>query len=475
MNFKKVADHFRNTTTPLAVSNIVIVSDEGDFTGNGKLQRNGEALELEVTLSGDRELPAVGGILKREHFWKIGGVIEGQVPFWGVSVPHAHQIQTARFVVRGGHFHFDRIHHLPLLFGDGGLRDALLNTAHVPPERVTLPARGFVDARLTDYQIVWREEMTVTVEQNPFLGDASRTKRDTLEGEVDVFEYGLIQRDLDCYIHLRLKKDASASVSEITRVSQALYRALAFVHGRHSWPQWERIDSGAGSVLEYATALRSVSANIHTPLTERTCANGSDVTALIAKAVRCFLRADAFSQGLDSYLSLAREAASEDTPAHVGTLGLCAVFEGFVSFLHEHLCAGSGSSGADEFEQVRSSLVELATERVGNTGLDSAMVGAWTRFIGLLQSVRSLRPADKYRQLVEHFRLSTEKMSLAVEAWKEHRHPLAHGASPNDDLIDEMLATSRIAGAINVLAAAAVGYSGVMVLSRIDDQFIRLP
>lgn len=52
---------------------------------------------------------------------------------------------------------------------------------------------------------------------------------------------------------------------------------------------------------------------------------------------------------------------------------------------------------------------------------------------------------------------------------------LTYGAYPNDDMIDELLATSRIAGAINVLAAVAVGYSGVMVLSRIDDQFILLP
>ena len=41
--------------------------------------------------------------------------------------------------------------------------------------------------------------------------------------------------------------------------------------------------------------------------------------------------------------------------------------------------------------------------------------------------------------------------------------------------MDQLVATSRIAGAINVLAAAALGFSGLMVLSRIEDKYVRLP
>lgn len=228
MDFKKAADHFRKETTPLAVSQIVIISDQGDFAGSGKLRRNGDQIELEVTLKGNKELPMIGGIIPPEQFWKIGGIIENQAPFWGGSVPHAHKTQEMPFVVHGGHFSFDRIHHLPL--GSGSLREAVME-ATLEREPCTAPARGYVDAHLTNYNVVWREEMTVTVEQNPFLGDSSHTERNILRGQVGEYEYGLVQRDADCDIHLRLKNAVTEPVGEIIHVSQAFYRALALCMG----------------------------------------------------------------------------------------------------------------------------------------------------------------------------------------------------------------------------------------------------
>jgi hypothetical protein len=327
---------------------------------------------------------------------------------------------------------------------------------------------------LTDFKLVWAEEMTDTVEHNPFLGESSRTERNTLVGKLGDFEYGLIQRENDLDLHLQLVEGKTTPVGEMGCVSQALYRALAFIHGRHCWPQWERINEGSESVSEYTTAPCSVSENIHTPLTTTTCENG-DATLLIDKAVECFLRKDAFSEAFDNYLFLTREAAARDTPKHVGTLGICAVLEGFVGFLFDHLLLKNDPATAQQFEAVRSSLVAFAKEGAAGSGVAADMATPWNRFIGFLQSARLLRPIDKYNLLVDHLKLPKDKMSLALDAWKKHRHPLAHGASPKDDQMDQMFATSRVAGAINVLAAATLGYSGLMVLSRIEDQYIRLP
>ncbi len=473
MDFEKVAEHLRSTTAPLAVSQIVILTPQGDFTGNGKLRSSDGRIELEVILAGDQGLPEIGGTITREQFWKIGGIIEGQAPFWGLSTPDQHSTSTARFTVRSGRFAFDRIQHLTTPFNDGNLRDALLEAVENPKVESTVPMRGYVTARLSNYKIVWRELRTETVQENPFLGKSTRWERDTLKGELGDFEYALIQRGDDCLIELRLKKEASAPLGEIVRFTAALYRAIAFVHGRHAWPQWERVQ-GSGIFTEYTTAPRTISENRHTPLTQTTCANGSDATLLIGKAVECFLRRDNFGKGLNDYLFLAREAAANDTPDHVGTLGLCAVFEGIVGFLFEKLCAAEIPADTAQFEYARSKLVAFAKEQAADAKTPPETAGAWTRFLGYLQSARPVRPADKYRQLIEHLRLPAEKMAPALDAWQTHRHPLAHGASPSDDLTEQMFATSRIAGAINVLAAAALGYSGLMVLSRIEDSYIRL-
>ncbi len=289
MDFQKVADLIRSSTAPLAVSQIVILSNQGEFTGNGKLRSSEGSIELEVTLAGDRKLPMEGGTLvDREQFWKIGGIIENQVPFWGVSVPNQSNIRRERFTLRGGRFSFDRIHHLTASFGEGKLRDALVEAIEIPKEESPAPVRGCVTARLTDYKFVWCDLMTEKVEKNPFLGESSHWKRNTLKGEFGHFEYGIIQQESDSVVHLRLKKDALVPPSEITRFMQALYSAIAFVHGRHAWPQWERIQIGADIFSENATAPRTVSENIHTPITERTCSEGSDATLLIGKAVECF-------------------------------------------------------------------------------------------------------------------------------------------------------------------------------------------
>jgi hypothetical protein len=52
MDFQKVADHLRSSRSPLAVSQIVILSNQGDFSGNGKLRGNEGGIEPDVTLNG---------------------------------------------------------------------------------------------------------------------------------------------------------------------------------------------------------------------------------------------------------------------------------------------------------------------------------------------------------------------------------------------------------------------------------------
>lgn len=472
MDFKKVASHFRNETTPLAVSQVVILCNQQDFNGFGKLRREGAQLVLEVTIDGTEELPRISGVITSDRFWKIGGMIENEVPFWGTSIPHQHTTQGVPFLVHGAEFSFSRIFHLSV---DGTIRDALTNVSS-ETERADLESgRGWMESRLTDYPLVWREEITTTVKKNPFTGESTRYERDTLRGEFGNFEYGLIQHGTDCSVHLRLKPNSAATIAELTRVSKAFYSALAFVHGKHTWPQWERIDGPGGYRSEYATGIAELSRNIHTPITETSCANGSKHAEVLSKATQCFLRGDSFSERMDAYLFVAREAAATKTPSHVGTLRLCSVFEGFTDLLYEELCSRSATSEESGFINAKSELVQFVEERVNNEAATCNMA-AWKRFLGLVQSARPLRVQDKFQHLIAYFGIPYDKLKPALDAWKSHRHSLAHGAETGDDGgIDQMLATSRIAGAINVLAAAALGCSGLMVLSRIEDRYVRLP
>jgi hypothetical protein len=141
---------------------------------------------------------------------------------------------------------------------------------------------------------MWCNLYSQTVQENAFLGKSSLTQRDTLRGAFDEFEYALIKRGKDCDVHLRLKKGAVISPRLFRDTFSALLHAVAFLHGQHAWPQWERVETDSRVLDEFATAPRSVPKTIHTLLTETACANHADATSLIEKAVHSFLRKDDF-------------------------------------------------------------------------------------------------------------------------------------------------------------------------------------
>lgn len=76
--------------------------------------------------------------------------------------------------------------------------------------------------------------------------------------------------------------------------------------------------------------------------------------------------------------------------------------------------------------------------------------------------------------LVIHFNLNWKQLEPALDAWKRQRNTLAHGKGAEFGIKD-LLETSRIAGAINILALAAIGYHGLASASVLEDAYIRIP
>lgn len=91
---------------------------------------------------------------------------------------------------------------------------------------------------------------------------------------------------------------------------------------------------------------------------------------------------------------------------------------------------------------------------------------ALQRFQGMLSGREYYRPRDKFDVLVE-------KLNLSWNAWNSQRHTRAHGSSDEFSTKD-LIASSRIAGAINILALAALGYTGQCCISALEDDYIHL-
>lgn len=471
-----VAKHFREKVAPLSAGKIIIITNDGDFFGRGRLSAAYGELQLEVILDGERELPRSEGSTKRDQFWRIGCIIEEQVPVWTAGMPHQWNTQVALFSTHGARFDLDVVHNLTVPLGEYSLKEAVMiaasdhNLGEDPQEQI------YASARLVNYELIWCNLDSQTVQENDFLGKSSTTKRDTLRGSFDQFEYGLFKRGEDCEVHLRLNKGAAISPRVFRNTFSALLRAVAFLHGQHAWPQWERIEMSSRVLDEFATAPRILPKTIHTLLTARACANHADATSVIEKAVRTFLLADDFSRSLEDYIFVAREAGANETPLQVGTLSLCATFEGLIGLLHKQVCEGESSAQTVEFRRARGILIRYIEEQRMSDASEQRPVIAWERFAAIVGSANPVGTADRYRELVNHFQLPWEdKMAKALDSWKSKRSRLAHGAALQEGKLEDLFHASRIAGAMNVLIGATLGYSGFAVLSRIEDQYLRLP
>jgi hypothetical protein len=470
MTFEEVAKHFRWNIAPLSVGQIIIVTNDGDFSGRGRISAIDGKLELAVILDGERELPRIGSSTTRDKFWKIGCIIEEHAPVWTLGIAGRRNThREAQHFTSSACFDLDIVHHLTVPLGEYG-REAVMTAAGDPDPGEDPHEQAYAFARLVNHKLMWHNLYSQTVQENGFL-----IQRDTLRGAFDEFEYALIKRGEDCEVHLRLKKGAVISPRIFRNTFSALLRAVAFLHGQHAWPQWERVETGSRVLDEFATAPRNVPKTIHTLLTETACAYNADPTSLIEKAVHTFVRTDEFSRSLEDYIFLAREAGAKETPLQVGTLSLCATFEGLVGLLHKQLCESESSAHIAEFREARAILMRHIEEQRTCAASEQKSVIAWERLGGILASAHPFRIADRYRQLAKHFQLPWEdNMAKALDSWNGQRHRLAHGAPQDDANLEDVFHQSRIAGAINVMIGATLGYSGLAVLSPIEDQYITL-
>jgi hypothetical protein len=317
MKFEDVAKHLRENLAPLSAGKVIIITNDADFFGRGRMCAVDGKLELAVILDGDRELPRREGSITRDQFWKIGCIIEEQVPVWTVGMPHQWNTHEALFSTRGAYFDLDMVHHLTVPLDEYGLKEAVMTAARGLNLGEDSQERAYASARLVNYELIWCNLDSQSVQENDFLGKSSSIQRDTLRGAFDEFEYAFFKRGEDCEVHLHLKKGAAISPRVFRNTFSALLRAVALLHGQHAWPQWERVEIGSRVLDEFATAPRTVPKTIHTLLTARACANHADPTSLVEKAVHTFLRTDDFSRSLEHYIFLAREAGANDRRARL--------------------------------------------------------------------------------------------------------------------------------------------------------------
>jgi|GEM_PF-3880984 len=469
MKFSEFSAALRKDGSTFHVGDLVVDAWGEEFTGTGKINVENGSVRLEVILEGDQPLPPLDGTYSYDQFWTIAGIIDDHIPFWTKALPDNWVERSSRFKVLSSAFTMDRCHHLTSSLDGRSLRAAA--TASAAALSDPIDANSYM-ARLPGLKIAFCNEMTVTVTTNAYLGESQSSKRDTVRGSFNQFDYALIQEGEDCVVRVDAKPNAAVTKGDLQRITRELLEAIAFAHGQHSWPSEERF-SGKGTTVEWARNGRKGPKAKYPPLTSTACHNGNSVVGMLDPVMRTYLEDSEFSKDLQNLMFLSREAGAKNMPHGTGTLGLCAVFEGLVrllakKFLVEADDVALETSFLSAKDTVRNHVESLISGTVGSVELTSLI-----RLRNLVGSASFRRPQDSFRRLVSHFALAPEKMEPGLMAWEAQRNIRAHGGA-GDTSLEDLTHQGRIAGAINVLAACAVGFKGLMPLAYLENTYIRL-
>ncbi len=288
-------------------------------------------------------------------------------------------------------------------------------------------------------------------------------------GELDDFEFAMICSGPDCEACLRVKKDRTVTEAQFLATFAAFRSAVAFVHGQETWPQRFTISQGIHTLHDDIYPRRDLPSTPFRLLGEAACANGADLRLALVKSTHFFLRNDAECSLVQRTLYLCRQSSLRMTPVDVGTLSICAVFEGLVIGLHSCLASSDSSDETAAFNAAKAQLTAFARNQ------ESKGVPGFSRLTGLLSSAKPYRLKDALAWLASHLRLRWEpEMKEVFEAWSSERKFLAHGSKPNLDSFERMNNQSRIAGAINLIVARLAGYTGLAIYSALEDRYVQL-
>ena len=469
MNPDEFAKWARGSAEPLRVDDISISTPEGEFNGSGTLRTENERFVLRVTLNNNSaRLPEVRGTYTREQFWKINGRIEDKLPFSAEDISGHRSSYRGHYVVEQVTFKLD---HLSLVTERTREADQAKATAILgmqSGEETHSPLLGGY-AYLEGHKPIWTNADTRTKVTNDFLGERGETARDTFMGDFDHFEFALIRTGDDCEAYLRTREGSPITAEQFCDTFAAFRTAIAFIHGREAWPQHLRISHGLFTIEQAVYPRRELASTPCRLLNDTACANGADFALALTSATKFFLRKDAISDLVQRTLYLCRQSSLRVTPLDVGTLSMCAVFEGLVSGMHRHLASPDDTDEAQAFNAAKAELLTLARKR------EAEGEPGFSRLVGLLGGAKPYRTKDAFQWLTSHFGLPWDpQMREAFAAWNSERHSLAHGSEPDESSCDRMTCQSRIAGSINLIVARLMGYTGLALFSALEDRFVRL-
>lgn len=311
----------------------------------------------------------------------------------------------------------------------------------VPPPQPGNPKVGFCVV-LADYDLVTYNAGVTVKEDNAFIGSFVEHQLWALNGETEHWRYSLVRRGKDLHAELASKPGyGSLSEEEDRRRLQAFLASLAFTNGQHAYPLSLKHYRDGKLVLHRIHLRTGTHRTRFAPFSQQMAfatANGHmtwDYLSVLERAYCFFLPSSKLTSEIINLLYLLREAGGDRVPLRIRTLSVCVLFESLLQLLCEE---------------------ELH-----------------------LPKPEKLTAADRMTLVVRHLGLAQPARWTAVfNLWKRLRNPLSHriakrGYSP-ESFEEEVLAASRIVGAINCIILRLMNYDGPFRISELPEEYAKM-
>jgi len=478
--------------------NISIDTGSGKVSGKGTLRISKGRFSLDVPLDDLSKVPETPtGIIDRSRFWKVRGLIEDEIEFGFEGMPSGRRENY-------GH-HPWKVLPLSSCFIDvvptgwDTLTNAERKTWQEEAIKARLPAGADnapssasqdsppptkddhasvdvrFDATLREFQLIAFNGGTTLTSKNDFLGESpAGSKLDTFHGEFQGWRFALIQneKDLDVYFWAQ-PEYKSASEEDDRRLFRAFLDAVAFTHGQHAWPFSTEHRHDGKLVLDRVHLTSGVARTPHAPFTERLDGNGRTgrlkwgFSEPLEKAFRFFGSNSAVSSEVTHLLYLFREASASGVPKRITLLSLCCLLESLVRLIYEEEIAPQRTMEVAEFQKVKKEICDELTKK---------SQPAYQRLAAVVTNVDPVNIRIQFGAVVEHLGLEPPaRWDELYRLWSKFRNPISHRMSKADEadgaLKDDLLAESRIAGAINCMILKLMSYSGYIRLSAYEDEY----
>lgn len=290
------------------------------------------------------------------------------------------------------------------------------------------PVRDWFLAVVPGVKLLIKREGTSTVKQHPFYGELKSSSRCCFVGEVRDGEFCL-ENDRDDLRVIYRREVQGASLEEARRIFDGLLEAVGFTHGCHAWPAYFSHSRHSEVVEQWVKPVHKLQKDPLLPMTKSRMFISEDARNLFTMAATFFASEGETIRYYKRSLWLMRSACEKNMPFPVRLITLCSIIEGVLK----------------RFSPRNNGEIDPANLRVGD--------------------------ANSWRSLVGHAGLSWGDFENVYESHRAIRNQLAHGFDPSSEQLEngeEFNAYSRITGAIYILMAKRMGFTGHIERSQLE-------